>query len=122
MVIRACLACLFLVHAAVAKPKSVTMWLVFDGLSEKHLKLSPHLQAFAEKGVKVQDVRPSFPSSKYPNYASMFTGYYPETHDVLDEEVYNATSKSKETKDQPEFWESVRKLGTIWVIEYKSTC
>ena len=67
------------------------------------------------EGAFVSDVAPVFPSSRFPNIASLITGRYSQSHDVIDSAVYSKADGEKVYANATRFWEKTRMLGTIWV-------
>jgi alkaline phosphatase D len=40
----------------------------------------PNLESIARRGVKMESLKPSFPSKTFPNHYSIATGLYPDNH------------------------------------------
>ncbi len=108
-------------HLASCELQGLTVLVLLDGFRHDYLadpEFAPEaLNDLAKGGAALAEVAPVFPSSRLPNLASLATGAYAETHGVLDdtEVLRNASSGEVWTSSQREFWEGLRKLGTIWV-------
>ncbi len=102
-----------------AKPRKAKILIVLDGFPSDYGRdesfKKPNLDEYGQVGSYVADVEPVFPSSRYPNIASMLTGVYSDTHDVLDNEVYSKDDEAKLYSGDAEFWRTTRELRTIWV-------
>jgi predicted AlkP superfamily pyrophosphatase or phosphodiesterase len=112
-------SCLFTASAVVGKPRSANILIVLDGFRHDYYGdeafSTPNLDMLVKAGAMVRDVTPVFPSSYYPNIASILTGVYADRHNVLDTEVFSKETQSKLHSNDTEFWKSARDIGTIWV-------
>jgi predicted AlkP superfamily pyrophosphatase or phosphodiesterase len=56
-----------------------------DGFRANYLELgvTPTLTALADAGVRARSLRPSFPSSTYPNHYTLVTGLRPDVHGIV---------------------------------------
>ena len=105
---------------SLAKPKRADVLIVLDGFRHDYYRGAydfdtPNLDALVSEGAFVPDVAPVFPSSRFPNIASLLTGRYSESHDVIDSAVYSKESREKVYANETRFWDKTRSLGTIWV-------
>ena len=75
----------FIVCAA-AIPKTKLLLLGLDGLRHDFHKLTrnaPNLFKLCQNGVRAERMTPVFPSDSWPNYVSLMTGLYAESHGVI---------------------------------------
>ncbi|XP_042908128.2 ectonucleotide pyrophosphatase/phosphodiesterase family member 3 [Parasteatoda tepidariorum] len=93
-----------------------------DGLRVDYLKygVSPTLSKIAECGVKAEFMYPIYPSKTFPNHYTIVTGLYPESHGVIDNQMYdlamNKRFKVGKTRlDDPRWWQK----EPIWVTAQK---
>ena len=110
--------------SSLAKPKKADVLIVLDGFRHDYYRgqhdfATPNLDAMVGEGAFASDVAPVFPSSRFPNIASLVTGRYAESHDVIDSAVYSKVEGEKLYANETRFWNKTRSLGTIWV-SYKS--
>ncbi|CAI4223005.1 unnamed protein product [Auanema sp. JU1783] len=95
----------------------------FDGFSYKYMKkkIMKSLTYFSNCGVKAERVIPCFPSRTFPNHYAIATGLYPESHGIVDNNIYDPTiapipQSTKNTKHD-ELW-----MGTpIWKAYHDQT-
>ena len=50
---------------------------------------TPNLDFLAENGVSSESFIPVFPSKTFPNHLSIVTGYYPENHGIISNNMYD---------------------------------
>lgn len=109
--------------SSLAKPKKADVLIVLDGFRHDYYRGqydfdTPNLDEMVGEGAFVPDVAPVFPSSLFPNIASLLTGRYSETHDVIDSAVYSREEREKLYANDTRFWDKTRSLGTIWVSSF----
>ncbi|XP_066492237.1 bis(5'-adenosyl)-triphosphatase ENPP4 [Tiliqua scincoides] len=79
--------------------ESVTRLLLvsFDGFRADYLKKYelPHLQNFIKDGVLVEHVTNAFITKTFPNHYSIVTGLYEESHGIVANAMFDATTKKK---------------------------
>lgn len=80
----------------------------FDGFRADYLKKYklPHLQNFIKDGVLVEQVTNAFITKTFPNHYSIVTGLYEESHGIVANEMFDATSKKNfsQFNDSDPFW------------------
>lgn len=98
-------------------PNRLTVLIVADGLKTEYVSeaTTPHLHSLVKTGITVKGITPIFPALKYPNIASLLTGVYAETHNVLDSVVFDKQEGRNIFRNESGFWNSTRDIGTIWV-------
>jgi len=93
--------------------KSVVVLISVDGLAHNYLsnpafdKFIPTIKAFANNATLNMILRPSFPSSTFPNQYTAVTGLYPSYHGIISDEFYNPETGSDfraETRVNPNWW------------------
>ncbi|CAD6196519.1 unnamed protein product [Caenorhabditis auriculariae] len=97
--------------------------LSLDGFAKRYLDrgIVTSLDAMAECGVRAEYVNPSFPSSTFPNHHTILTGLYPESHGVVDNNVYDPLI-SATVQDMKKTQETKLFLAdTIWEVYKKET-
>lgn len=113
-----------LVKADEEKSSKVILFLI-DGCRWDYVN-EPDLKGFAKMakfGVKAEYVTPVFPSNSYPNYYSIVTGLYPESHGFVQNMMYDAEREefflmlNNTNSTNPHWWE---KAEPIWVTAEKS--
>ena len=107
-------------RCSLAKPKKADVIIVLDGFRRDYYGGqnnfdTPHLDEMVAEGAFVPDIAPVFPSSRFPNLASLITGRYSQSHDVIDSAVYSKLEQKKLFANDTLFWNKTRSLGTIWV-------
>lgn len=65
----------------------------YDGFRNEYLRrgVTPNLLKFQEEGVQAPYMKNVFPTKTFTNHHSISTGYYPESHGVLGNQVYDKT-------------------------------
>jgi ectonucleotide pyrophosphatase/phosphodiesterase family protein 5 len=78
----------------------------------------PTLLRLKENGLLVQQLKPVFPTTLFPNIWSAVTGKYPEHHGILGNTMYDRVTKQTFTKNtnDPKWWDSAE---PIWVTGTK---
>lgn len=63
----------------------------FDGFRWDYpsKELTPNLNMIEENGVKSLSLKPSFPSSTFPNHITIATGLYPQNHSIISNNIYD---------------------------------
>ncbi|XP_068212467.1 glycerophosphocholine cholinephosphodiesterase ENPP6-like [Palaemon carinicauda] len=73
-------------------------------------------------GVRAKYLNPVFPANSFPNWHTMVTGLYPESHGIVSNFMYDSATKSKfdlydlDTTADPEWWGDVEPL---WITTTK---
>ncbi|PAV61098.1 hypothetical protein WR25_25338 isoform B [Diploscapter pachys] len=103
------------------KPPLVIM--SFDGFSREYLDrgIVKSLDYFSECGARAERVLPSYPSRTFPNHYTIVTGLYPESHLIVDNNVFDPSispnlESMKNTKYK-EFWGG----DPIWSVYKRET-
>ncbi|KAJ2806826.1 hypothetical protein H4R21_000715 [Coemansia helicoidea] len=104
--------------------RSTLILVSLDGFRADYLGrgLSPNLVRLGREGLRADFMRPSFPSSTFPNHYSIATGLYPGSHGIVGNTFYdtalNATFVYTNTSisDQSRWWEGGE---PIWVTAEK---
>lgn len=78
-------ACAHTVPVATTAPAVPTILLSLDGFRADYLDLpeAANLRALASAGVRAVSMRPSFPSTTFPNHMTLVTGQRPDRHGVV---------------------------------------
>lgn len=86
--VRTALICLSLAWGAVAQPLIVV---AVDGLRHDFIEVHgmKHLAELRQQGASVERMRPSFPSTTFPNFHSMATGLEPSRHNLVAMSFYD---------------------------------
>ncbi len=89
-----------------------------DGLRwdfiSKHKHILPNITSLQKEGVTVSHVQNVFPTNTFPNHYSTVTGLYPESHGIIDNQMYDAKTGgrfSMETTDA-KWWDEAE---PIWI-------
>lgn len=104
-----------------------TILISFDGFRWDYTNrgITPNFDYIEKHGVKALSLKPSFPSSTFPNHISIVTGMYPSNHGVIANTMYDpATDKLYSLRDTAEvrdaywykgemIWETARRQGII---------
>lgn len=63
----------------------------FDGFRWDYpsSELTPNLNQIEKNGVKAISLKPSFPSSTFPNHITIATGLYPQNHSIISNNIYD---------------------------------
>ncbi|RHZ76911.1 hypothetical protein Glove_187g34 [Diversispora epigaea] len=71
--------------------RSTVLLISFDGFRADYLNrnATPHISEFVKNGIKAEYMRPSFPSSTFPNHYTIATGLYPESHGIIGNVFYD---------------------------------
>ena len=127
---RLCLAVLALLLVsgpAMAAPKAPLILISIDGFRADYMTrgLTPTLNALAEEGAGAPDgMRPSFPSSTFPNHYTLVTGLRPDHNGVTDNTMFDEARPgvkfSMGARDQVKdgFWWS--EADPVWVTAEKA--
>jgi predicted AlkP superfamily pyrophosphatase or phosphodiesterase len=103
----------------------------FDGLSsvyfEEFLKENPksNFQSFINEGLRAEFLKPSFPTSTFPNHYTLVTGLYPESHGIIGNDffdnVYNEmiALQSNSRALDPKWWNS---SDPLWLTAKNQVC
>lgn len=85
-----------------------------DGFRAEYLQtwstLIPNINKLKTCGVHSQYLRPAFPTKTFPNHYTIVTGLYPESHGIIDNNMYDVNlnknfSLSSKEKDNPAWWQ-----------------
>ena len=81
--------------------------ITMDGFGHKYLETLPdsligNLKYFAHNGVKAKWMENVFPSFTYPNFYTMITGLYPESHGLVHNTMYDSRLNDYFTIDNVE--------------------
>jgi len=81
----------------------------------------PNLTSLAHEGVQARWMTPAFPSKTFPNHYTIATGLYPQNHGIVENNVYDAATKTTFTMDKREEVQNGRWwLGEpIWITAEK---
>lgn len=73
-------------QSVLARPANPLILISIDGFRADYLQrgVTPNLNALAARGVRVQAMRPSFPSLTFPNHYTLVTGLRPDHHGLVD--------------------------------------
>ncbi|EDO43842.1 predicted protein, partial [Nematostella vectensis] len=85
---------------------------------EKHKDSVPNLRHLASQGTQVEYVKNVYPTVTFPNHYSIVTGLYPESHGIVDNNMYDPVFDehfNMSTTD-PKWWEDAE---PIWVTNQK---
>ena len=80
------------------------------------------LNSLAKRGVRACWSESIYPTQTYPNHWSIATGLYPETHGIINNDVYDPKIKKyfkydKDQEDEPGWFENYE---PIWITNHKS--
>ena len=94
MKVQILLACLLCVSFCSGKIIPKLLLITMDGFGHKYLDILPdslidNIKYFAHNGVKAKWMENVFPSSTYPNFYTMITGLYPESHGLVHNAMYD---------------------------------
>ena len=92
--------------------------MVLDGFRRDYLSAysTPNLdQILKDGGVLAPRLQAEFPSFTETFLTSLLTGHHTEDHGILANEVFFESLQSPLSIDDFNFWNSTRKLQTIWV-------
>ena len=92
--------------------------MVLDGFRHDYLSVysTPNLdQILKDGGVLAPRLQAEFPSFTETFLTSLLTGHHTEDHGILANEVFFESLQSPLSIDDFNFWNSTRKLQTIWV-------
>ncbi len=83
-----------------------------------HRKLFPNIVSLVKKGVHVSHVENVFPTNTFPNHYSIVTGLYPESHGIVDNEMFDESTGEKfSMKNTDSKWWN--EAEPIWVTNQK---
>lgn len=111
-------------NSLVAQKAPYVMVVSFDGFRYDFVRKykPPFLSKFSREGVQLDSLKPSFPTSTFPNHYSLVTGLYPEDHGLVDNRFFDSkmklsySYKDPKTSKLPEFYG-----GTpLWVLAEKN--
>lgn len=92
-----------------------------DGFRPDYLDLTPTLKRLAYCGVSAPYMKPVFPTKTFPNHYSIVTGLYPESHGIIDNNMYHPKLKRAfsvrrgQDNYNPVWWEA----EPLWVTAEK---
>ena len=92
--------------------------MVLDGFRRDYLSAysTPNLdQILKDGGVLAPRLQAEFPSFTETFLTSLLTGHHTEDHGILANEVFFESLQSPLSIDDFNFWNSTRKLQTLWV-------
>ena len=92
--------------------------MVLDGFRHDYLSVysTPNLdQILKDGGVLAPRLQAEFPSFTETFLTSLLTGHHTEDHGILANEVFFESLQSPLSIDDFNFWNSTRKLQTLWV-------
>uniref|UniRef100_A0A8C3VMQ8 Ectonucleotide pyrophosphatase/phosphodiesterase family member 3 n=1 Tax=Catagonus wagneri TaxID=51154 RepID=A0A8C3VMQ8_9CETA len=84
-----------------------------DGFRAEYLQtwstLIPNINKLKTCGIHSKYLRPAYPTKTFPNHYSIVTGLYPESHGIIDNNMYDVNlnmhfSLSSEKKEDPAWW------------------
>lgn len=80
----------------IAKAQEYTIIVSLDGFRWDYTEMydTPNLDKMAEKGVKAV-MRPSYPSSTFPNHFTLITGLIPDHHGIINNTFWDKTNKRR---------------------------
>jgi len=81
--------------------------------------ITPHLDKMKEDGVNAMSLRPTFPSSTFPNHYSIITGMYTENHGLISNGIWDPFTGERFSMGTKEskwflgeaFWETAKRNG-----------
>ncbi|XP_004609149.1 ectonucleotide pyrophosphatase/phosphodiesterase family member 3 [Sorex araneus] len=85
-----------------------------DGFRAEYLQtwdiLMPHINKMKTCGVHSKYMRPAYPTKTFPNHYTVVTGLYPESHGIVDNNMYDVHlnknfSLSSAEKNNPAWWQ-----------------
>uniref|UniRef100_A0A673U298 Ectonucleotide pyrophosphatase/phosphodiesterase family member 3 n=1 Tax=Suricata suricatta TaxID=37032 RepID=A0A673U298_SURSU len=85
-----------------------------DGFRAEYLQtwdtLLPNIHKLKTCGIHSKYMRPVYPTKTFPNHYTIVTGLYPESHGIIDNNMYDVTlnrnfSLSSKEKDNPAWWQ-----------------
>ncbi|XP_066263305.1 glycerophosphocholine cholinephosphodiesterase ENPP6-like [Branchiostoma lanceolatum] len=115
-----------LLHVCPSLAVNKLLVMLVDGLREDYPTRDLHLlqfQAIEREGVKAQYVTPAFPAKSYPNYYSIMTGLYTESHGMTGNYMYDAERNVSflvgfnQESFEPFWWENAEPL---WITATKA--
>lgn len=82
-------------------------------------ELTPNLDKMKQDGVNAMSLRPSFPSTTFPNHYSMITGMYTENHGLISNGIWDPFTGERFSMGTKEskwflgeaFWETANRSG-----------
>lgn len=126
LLLHALLSLLMLALAAPAAGGPVTILIGVDGFRADYLNAqdAPNLMAIADRGVRSQGMRPSYPTLTFPNHYTLVTGLRPDHHGVVDNVMEDPerpgqtfTMSAKAISGDPFWWDGGEPL---WVTAEKA--
>ncbi|XP_037376303.1 ectonucleotide pyrophosphatase/phosphodiesterase family member 3 [Talpa occidentalis] len=85
-----------------------------DGFRAEYLQtwstLMPNINKLKTCGIHSKYLRPAYPTKTFPNHYTVVTGLYPESHGIIDNNMYDVKlnqnfSLSSATKNNPAWWQ-----------------
>ncbi|KAM5286114.1 ectonucleotide pyrophosphatase/phosphodiesterase family member 3 isoform 1-T1 [Hipposideros larvatus] len=85
-----------------------------DGFRAEYLQtwstLMPNIDKMKTCGIHSKYLRPVYPTKTFPNHYTIVTGLYPESHGIIDNNMYDVNlnknfSLSSKEKDNPAWWQ-----------------
>jgi len=78
-------------QTVLARPAAPLILISIDGFRADYLELgiTPNLNALAARGVRVQAMRPSFPTLTFPSHYTLVTGLQPDHHGLVDNVMFD---------------------------------
>ena len=105
-------ACVLSGAAFQSQPKPILILISFDGWRWDYIDRAdvPNMKALAERGIRSQGLRPSFPSKTFPNHYTLVTGLYPDHHGIIsnnmwDDVIGQRFTMSAETAKDARWWQ-----------------
>ncbi|XP_071118759.1 uncharacterized protein [Haliotis cracherodii] len=95
-----------------------------DGFRADYLQdynVTPVIKRLSECGVRTPFMRSVYPTKTFPNHYTIVTGLYPESHGIIDNNMYDSELKQKfglklDSKEDPRWWQG----EPIWETVMKS--
>ncbi|XP_042889441.1 glycerophosphocholine cholinephosphodiesterase ENPP6-like [Penaeus japonicus] len=117
------------VSASTTEDDPAMILLLLDGFRWDYLDIHksddgfPGFDKFAEDGVRARYLNPVFPTNSFPNWRTIVTGLYPESHGIVGNYIFDdvrnasfALNDLESTKD-PVWWQDAEPL---WITATKA--